>query len=136
MSQTPGRDEKTLRMDGRELRVPAGSTRTGLRAVQFVRELTQNSLESGATQIVWDADWILNTLDGVYKLAIIDNGSGMVGTDMVRFINQLSSSIHAQSHEGNFGVGAKIAAATAQSARPDLPVVGRRRRRDGAPLAR
>ena len=31
---------------------------------------------------------------------------------LVRYINQLSSSVHTQSHDGNFGVGAKIAAAT------------------------
>ena len=36
----------------------------------------------------------------------------MTGEEMVRYINQLSSSIHDQSHAGNFGVGAKIATAT------------------------
>jgi hypothetical protein len=35
----------------------------------------------------------------------------MTGSEMVRYINQLSSSIHKQSATGNFGVGAKIAAA-------------------------
>jgi hypothetical protein len=78
---------------------------------QFIRELTQNSIEGNATEIVWDVDWILQTLEGQYKLSIIDNGQGMTGEEMILYINQLSSSIHAQSHEGNFGVGAKIAAA-------------------------
>ena len=78
---------------------------------QFVRELTQNSIESGATEIVWDVDWVLQTLDGLYKLSVVDDGAGMSGDEMVRYINQLSSSIHAQSLEGNFGIGAKIAAA-------------------------
>ncbi len=36
----------------------------------------------------------------------------MTGQEMVRYINQLSSSVHQQTLEGNFGVGAKIAAAT------------------------
>jgi hypothetical protein len=78
---------------------------------QFVRELTQNSIESGATEVVWDVDWVLHTLEGLYKLSIVDDGDGMTGEQMIRFINQLSSSIHDQSLEGNFGVGAKIAAA-------------------------
>jgi hypothetical protein len=36
----------------------------------------------------------------------------MTGDDMVRYINQLSSSSGEQSLQGNYGVGAKIAAAT------------------------
>lgn len=36
----------------------------------------------------------------------------MTGEEMVRFINQLSSSVEKQSLSGNYGVGAKIAAAT------------------------
>src|SRR5262249_51403698 len=48
----------------------------------------------------------------VYKLCVTDTGVGMTGTDMIEYINQLSSSVRLQSHDGNFGVGAKIAAAT------------------------
>ncbi len=88
--------------------------------LQFLRELTQNAIEAvdaahdGAGEIVWDVDWITHDLSDVYKykLCIVDNGVGMTGDEMVRFINQLSSSIHEQSQDGNFGVGAKIAAAT------------------------
>lgn len=36
----------------------------------------------------------------------------MTEPEMVKYINQLSSSINPQSHQGNFGIGAKIAAAT------------------------
>src|SRR5258706_8679130 len=36
----------------------------------------------------------------------------MTGEERVRFINQLSSSVSAQSLSGNYGVGAKITAAT------------------------
>lgn len=86
--------------------------------LQFVRELTQNGLEGiGLTPeksglVVWDVDWsYFNLSDGVTKLACIDTGSGMLGKDMVRYINELSSSIHQQSKSGNFGVGAKISAA-------------------------
>lgn len=86
--------------------------------LQFVRELTQNGLDAvrltgdKGGSIIWDVDWSYYHLsDGVMKLACIDTGAGMAGKDMVRYINELSSSIHQQSKTGNFGVGAKIAAA-------------------------
>jgi hypothetical protein len=62
-------------------------------------------------EIQWDVDWNRHELTGVYKLAVVDSGIGMTGPEMVEYINNLSSSIHEQSAEGNFGVGAKIAAA-------------------------
>lgn len=85
--------------------------------LQFLRELTQNAIEGiaasgGAGEIVWDVDEDQFALTDVMKLCVIDTGVGMTGEEMVRYINQLSSSAHEQSHEGNFGVGAKIAAAT------------------------
>jgi hypothetical protein len=88
--------------------------------LQFLRELTQNSIEAilklpnQSGEIRWDVDWTQFDLkrDGVYKLAVIDTGIGMTGPEMVKYINQLSSSSTQQSHDGNFGVGAKIAAAT------------------------
>src|SRR5580692_11911587 len=86
--------------------------------LQFLRELTQNSIEAilrskqTNCEIIWDVDWTTFDLDGVQKLCITDNGDGMNGNEMVRFINQLSSSMSAQSMSGNYGVGAKITAAT------------------------
>lgn len=86
--------------------------------LQFLRELTQNSIESilrlptQSGQIVWDVDWTTYDLDGTYKLSITDNGDGMTGDDMIQYINQLSSSGGIQAHNANYGVGAKIAAAT------------------------
>jgi hypothetical protein len=83
--------------------------------LQFIRELTQNALDalqaSGSGQVIWDVDWTYFQHTGVRKLTCIDTGMGMTGEQMVRFINELSSSIHEQSPSGNFGVGAKIAAA-------------------------
>ncbi len=85
--------------------------------LQFVRELTQNAIEAVAMtredgSVIWDVDWAYaNLTDGVFKLACIDTGIGMTGIEMVKHINALSSSIHQQSQSGNFGVGAKIAAA-------------------------
>lgn len=85
--------------------------------LQFVRELTQNAIEAIVQtgdeegEVVWDVEWnhfILS--DGIMKLCCIDTGAGMTGPEMVKHINQLSSSIHEQSAAGNFGVGAKISA--------------------------
>lgn len=89
--------------------------------LQFLRELTRNSIESiqrvkkGVGIIKWDVDEILAEASGgaQFKLCIVDTGVGMTGPDMVKYINQLSSSIHQQSATGNFGVGAKISAAPA-----------------------
>jgi hypothetical protein len=86
--------------------------------LQFVRELTENAIdgiEVGGQpgEIRWDVDWNRYDLDPKqgYKLAVIDTGIGMTGPEMVNYINQLSSSMHQQSKHGNFGMGAKIAAA-------------------------
>ena len=85
--------------------------------LQFVRELTKNSIEaierSGEPgTIIWDYERVAFELEGLRKLCIIDTGDGMTGDEMVKFINQLSSSASKQSLQGNYGVGAKIAAAT------------------------
>lgn len=85
--------------------------------LQYLRELTQNALQSvlhlhqPKGEVIWDVDWNRHTLTDVYKLAIIDTGIGMTGEEMVEYINALSSSMNEQSETGNFGVGAKIAAA-------------------------
>ena len=85
--------------------------------LQFLRELTQNGIEAvsradGAGEIRWDVEWNHFDAEGVYKLCVADNGVGMTGDEMVEYINHLSSSSGVQSTEGNYGVGAKIAAAT------------------------
>lgn len=85
--------------------------------LQYLRELTQNAVQSilhlrpAKGEIIWDVDWNRHTLTDVYKLAVIDTGIGMTGEEMVEYINALSSSMSEQSETGNFGVGAKIAAA-------------------------
>lgn len=88
--------------------------------LQFLRELTKNAIEGIARldgapgEIRWDVDWNRFDLlgaDSAQKLCIIDTGLGMTGSEMVEYINKLSSSIHEQSETGNFGVGAKISAA-------------------------
>lgn len=85
--------------------------------LQYLRELTQNGKEAidrvgSSGQIIWDVDWITFDLTGVMKLCVIDNGDGMTGEEMMKFINQLSSSGSVQSMTANYGIGAKIATAT------------------------
>jgi hypothetical protein len=85
--------------------------------LQYLRELTQNSIQAiqrltdPRGEVIWDVDWNVHTLTNRYKLCVIDAGIGMTGDEMVKYINQLSSSIHVQTVEGNYGVGAKVAAA-------------------------
>src|SRR5207302_3299170 len=84
--------------------------------LQFLRELTQNSIEAilrtpeKKGEITWDVDWTPYEMGEhpAYKLCITDNGCGMTGDEMVKYINQLSSSTEVQSVDGNYGVGAKI----------------------------
>lgn len=91
--------------------------------LQFLRELTQNGIEAinrtnAHGKVVWDVDWfaydnqILEGRRPPMKLCVIDTGDGMNGEEMLKFINQLSSSGSQQSMDANYGVGAKIAAAT------------------------
>ena len=59
--------------------------------LQFVRELTQNAIDSIKAsglpgEIRWDVDWFrfdLEPKEG-YKLALIDNGIGMTGPQVLR----------------------------------------------------
>jgi hypothetical protein len=86
--------------------------------LQFLRELTQNSIESIQRlpkkngQIIWDVDWVHFAREHTYKLCVTDTGDGMTGEEMIGYINNLSSSSSTQAHNANFGVGAKIAAGT------------------------
>jgi hypothetical protein len=85
--------------------------------LQFLRELTQNAIEGvqrdpeKSGEVIWDVDWNTQTLTDVFKLCVIDNGVGMTGEEMMQYINALSSSVNVLSNTGNYGVGAKIAAA-------------------------
>lgn len=85
--------------------------------LQFLRELTQNAIEAvqklpkPGGEIVWDVEWNRHALTTQFKLAVIDTGIGMTGEEMLHYINALSSSLSTQSMAGNYGIGAKIAAA-------------------------
>jgi hypothetical protein len=85
--------------------------------LQFLRELTQNAIEGikrgpdKTGEVIWDVDWNTYALTDVFKLCVIDTGIGMTGEEMMQYINALSSSVNILSSTGNYGVGAKIAAA-------------------------
>jgi hypothetical protein len=114
------RAENTLRLSVNDVGFLLDRLGKDCHPLQFLRELTQNSIEAilktpeKKGQILWDVDWLSLELGehSVYKLCITDTGCGMTGDEMIRYINQLSSSSAAQSHSGNYGVGAKVAAAT------------------------
>ena len=82
--------------------------------LQFLRELTHNSIQAiqrtpeGAGTILWHVEEV----EGVPKLAITDTGDGMTEAELRGLINRLAASCYDQSRHGNFGIGAKIAAAT------------------------
>lgn len=84
--------------------------------LQYIRELTQNSIEAirkaGRERgiIIWGFDPVEFETNGIKKLCITDNGCGMSDADMLRYLNNLSSSGSTQSIDGNYGIGAKISA--------------------------
>jgi hypothetical protein len=118
MSANQSTDGKTLAMTVNNTGFLLDRMGRDCRPLQFLRELTKNSIEailrapSKRNDIIWDVDGIMQTFEGRFKLCITDNGDGMTAKEMVTYINQLSSSGAKQSLSGNYGVGAKIAAAS------------------------
>lgn len=86
--------------------------------LQFLRELTENAIQAIERmqhlipgykgKIIWGYDETFYSHFGVLKLCITDNGDGMTGPEMVKFINQLASGYNKQDISGNYGIGAKI----------------------------
>ena len=79
--------------------------------LQGERELTVNALEAQARRIVWDYDWQLMAGAGLAKRCIVDDGVGMSGAELERYIGELASSGKQLARTANLGVGAKIACA-------------------------
>ena len=118
VSSPAGQTDRTLSMEVENMGFLLDRLGQDCGPLQFLRELTVNAiqaiqaLDDPQGEIIWDYD--RNQLDwaGTFKLSIIDNGIGMTGEEMVRYINHLSSSGRRQAIDANYGVGAKIAAAT------------------------
>ena len=68
-----------------------------------VREITQNAIDAGATEITWT--WV--DVDGARKLCCVDNGSGFDPAAMKDQLNLLYSSGHQQGVGQNHGIGGK-----------------------------
>ncbi len=120
MSKLPhSQDERTLPLTVQNIGFLLDRLGQDCHPLQFLRELTQNALEAilrnpdKTGTVRWDVDWLAYELDGPpFKLCVTDTGDGMTGEELVKYINQLSASMSEQSLTGNYGVGAKIAAAT------------------------
>ncbi len=83
---------------------------------QFVREFIQNGIEAVQRtntngNVLVDVNWDIWDKSEVYKICFIDNGDGMTPDEMLKHLNNLSSSGATNVFE-NYGVGAKIAALT------------------------
>jgi hypothetical protein len=82
--------------------------------LQYLRELVQNAFESIQRASRGDAGRVTidyDVIEGVKKLRITDNGTGMTADEVRENLNQLSASAGIQAFDKNFGIGAKITAA-------------------------
>jgi hypothetical protein len=77
---------------------------------QWARELVKNSLEAGATKIVFGVEPQAVKNLGVYRRTVADNGCGMDRDELLRYFSALGAGAKAMGglHD-NFGLGAKIA---------------------------
>ena len=126
-SETKDEPIKTAKVPirGKKIRrtspIKAGSLRFGIDKfyddclpLQYLRELTQNSIEAclpanqGEIKWTWDRVWF--DRNGSYKLCIIDNGIGMTGSEVSKYINTMWESGKGLGRTANFGMGVKISA--------------------------
>ena len=81
---------------------------------QYLRELVMNCIDAkrpdSDLEVLIDVDWNYYEKNGVYKMCISDNGKGMSGSDIRKYLNKTNSSSNTQSLLGNFGIGAKVSA--------------------------
>ena len=100
--------------------------------LQFLRELSKNSVEAilrnpdKSGEIRWDLDSVQFALsdERASKLCIIDDGVGMTGEEMVKYINHLSSSFHKAVQKRELRSRGQDLGYPNQSRRTDLPELG------------
>ena len=76
------------------------------RRIQF-----RQSESGGNGSVNWTFDRTWHKKNGSYKACVIDNGIGMTGREIAKFINRIFSSGKQLGLTKNYGIGAKIAAA-------------------------
>jgi len=85
--------------------------------LQFLREFTENAIQAIEQKdvqegtISWTYDRLWFKENGSLKATIIDNGIGMTGREISKYINKIFSSGKKLGLTENYGIGAKIAAA-------------------------
>lgn len=110
-------DTTTMELDVEDASFLLDKLGQGCEPLQFLREITENAVQAvqatpaGRGEVVWDLDWVSYAADGLMKLSCVDTGIGMSGEELKRYINYLSASRHEQRLDGNYGIGAKVAAA-------------------------
>ena len=78
---------------------------------QYIREIYQNSVEAGATDIRFTIDKLAHRSLGVRRGVGLDNGPGIPKDQILQLINNKnSSSKKVGGEEDNFGVGLKVSA--------------------------
>lgn len=86
-------------------------TVNGIEAIQAYREQVDSTYEG---EVIWTVDPSYEQL-GLTKLACIDTGVGMDPIEMPEYLNDLASSGKQQALDRNYGIGAKVSAAVANS---------------------
>jgi hypothetical protein len=75
---------------------------------QWAREAAVNSIQAGATKILFGVEWQAVTQHHVYRRTIVDNGIGIPAPQMPAFLNKYGGSGRSIGDiTGNYGVGFK-----------------------------
>lgn len=97
---------------------------------QYKRELVQNAIDAGATDIEAGAIRLAEFgEEGGVKAAFIDNGQGMSAIKLADYIGELFNGASEVDAQGNYNMGAAGRHAAVQSLRRDLGLLGARRSR-------
>ena len=83
--------------------------KNGIQAIQ--RHISETDDKKYKGQIEVDVNWYYNEMAGLNKICFTDNGIGMSGEEMIKYVNDLSSSSDIAADHTNYGFGAKVAAA-------------------------
>ena len=83
--------------------------KNGVQAIQ--RHISETNQHNYKGQIEVDVNWYHKDLSGLTKISFTDNGIGMSGDEMIKYVNDLSSSSDISADHTNYGFGAKVAAA-------------------------